>query len=346
MPRLIATIREVAARAGVSHQTVSRVINGSERVNPETKQKVELAIAELGYAPNAIARFMAHGHTRTFACLSPNLTDYTFASIIDGAEREARRQKYFMITASAPDADAFGSLVEQLVYSRQTDALLVINPYVDERYTHLPKNVPTVFLGAKPRGELVDAVVLDDELAGLDAAEHLLALGHRKIAVIAGPLVEDCSQARLNGYRVALCKAGICEEPTLAYEGDWSASSGHRAVNEFIKTGQEFSAIFAQNDRMAVGAIQALREIGQRVPEDVSVIGFDDMPLASYFDPPLTTMRQDPFLIGREAARLLICSLEDSSSTRQVVQIPAELIWRKSTIAKEVVARRMTGLVY
>ena len=326
------TIRDVAVLAGVSHQTVSRVINDNERVNPETRRRVEAAIKELGYQPNAIARYMAQGHTSTLACISPNLTDYTFASIIEGAETEARNNGFFVITASAPDPSTFNTLINQLINSRRTEGLLVINPYIDDRNKFLPQEVPIVLIGAHPRDHTSSAVMLDEQGAGRMATEHLLSLGHQSIAVITGPLVEDCVQDRLVGYKMALQNTGIEYNPALVTEGDWSATSGNQAIEDLLSHGHKFTALFAQNDRMAVGAIHALRQHGIRVPEDVSVIGFDDMPLASYFDPPLTTIRQDFFCSGCEAVRLMITSLEQPDQPPKQTLLPAELITRQSTI--------------
>jgi DNA-binding LacI/PurR family transcriptional regulator len=293
-----ATIRDVAALAGVSYQTVSRVINDDERVRPVTRQRVEAAIAELDFRPNAIARFMATGTTRTLTCLAPNLTDYTFARIIEGAEQEARRHGYFLFSASAEDEATFATLVDQLVASGRTEGLLVINPYADSRHRYLPDNVPSVFVGARPREEAVDSVALDDEGAAIIAAEHLLALGHRRIATICGPMREDCSQDRLAGYQAVLAAAGLPLDADLVAEGDWSATSGHEAFARLMRQPSPPSAIFAQNDRMAVGVLRAAREAGLHVPSQLAVVGFDDMPLASYFDPSLTTMRQDLVAIG------------------------------------------------
>ncbi len=325
------TIRDVAAKAGVSHQTVSRVINNNEKVNDETRSKVVTAIEALGYQPNAIARSMAKGRTRTLACFSPNLTDITYAGIIEGAEFEARQSGYFLMTASAPDSNTFSMLVEQLVASRRTEGLLLINPFMDDRYNQLPQFAPTVFVGARSSQNKLDSVFLDDEEAGRMATRHLLELGHQAIAMITGPLQEDCSQDRQTGYFETLQFAGISINPALILEGDWSATSGYQAVQHLIAQNIPFSGIFAQNDRMAVGAIKALREAGRRVPEDISIIGFDDMPLASYYDPPLTTIRQDTFFMGREAARLLIRAIENPEKQRRNLRMPVELVLRKST---------------
>jgi DNA-binding LacI/PurR family transcriptional regulator len=326
------TIRDVAREAGVSHQTVSRVINGDPLVTPETRAKVEAAIAALGYQPNAIARSLAAGRTHMLACLAPNLTDYTFARIIEGAEAECRQLSFFLISSSAPDETAFAALINELVPSRRIEGLMVINPYIDQRTQHLPDDIPTVFIGGHPRpGHDVAAITLDDCGAARSAVEHLVGLGHQRIAMITGPLVEDCTQDRIIGYRTALQKANLKVDPTFIVEGDWSASSAHKATLELMKRKQPPTAIFAQNDRMALGALRAARDLGLRVPGQLSVIGLDDMPLASYFDPPLTTMRQDMFAIGRTAAQLLTQALEQPPAQRPQLRQPAELIIRQST---------------
>ncbi len=332
------TIRDVATLAGVSYQTVSRVINGEARVAPQTREKVEAAIATLGFRPSEVARNMALGRTRLLACLSPNLTDYTFACLIESAELEARRHGYMLVSSSAPDAATFAELVEQMVVSRDAAGLLVINPYIDERHRLLPRGTPIVFMGARPRSDAADSVALDDEGAGRTATQHLLSLGHRRLAMVSGPLVEDCSQDRTSGYQSALHAAGVSFDRTLVIEGDWSATSGYDAFMQLTVTGRQPSAVFAQNDRMAVGIIRAARDRGLRVPEDLSVIGIDDMPLASYFDPPLTTLRQDLAAIGREAAGLLLHAVEhpdscNSASGRQRLRLSAELVVRRSTTA-------------
>jgi LacI family transcriptional regulator len=213
LPRSRVTIRDVAAHAGVSHQTVSRVINKTERVNPETRAKVEAAIAKLGYRPNAVARSMARGRTCMVGCISPNLTDFTFASIIEGAESEARKQDYFLVSSSAADEDTFSELIEQMVGSGRVEGLMVINPYADGRHTLIPKNFPTVFVGAHPREEDVSSISLDDIKAAQIATNHLIDIGHRRIGMVTGPLVEDCSQDRYIGYQNALESAGITFYP-------------------------------------------------------------------------------------------------------------------------------------
>jgi DNA-binding LacI/PurR family transcriptional regulator len=259
------------------------------------------------------------------------LIDFTYASIIEAAETEARRLGYFLLTASAPDSKSFFTLVEQLLDSRRAEGALVIAPYLDARYARLPRTLPTVFVGAEPEKWGALSVCLDERKAGCTATSHLLELGHQQILHITGPMLEDCSRHRLEGFQQALERAGLRFDPNLVYEGDWSATAGYQIVQKLRQEGKWFTAIFAQNDRMAVGAIRALRDNGERVPEDVSVIGFDDMPLASYFDPPLTTMRQDLNLIGSEAARLLIRWVEKPQLHYEKICPEAELVLRSTT---------------
>jgi len=325
------TLRDVAQKAGVSHQTVSRVINGSLDVLPETRALVEAAIAEMGYHPNAIARSMARGQSHTLACISPNLTDFTFASVIEGAEVEARQHKYFMLSSSASDPESFRELVDELVGHRRVDGLIVINPYADQRFEFIPKDFPLVFVGASAHEKNICSVSLDDEKVAYEATRHLLTLGHTNIALVTGPMEEDCSQDRTEGYRRALAEAGIAFDETMVIEGDWTATSGQDALLSFVEQGRVPTAVFAQNDRMAMGVLSAAREAGIKVPAQLAVIGVDDMPLSSYFDPPLTTMRQDIPRIGRDATRMLLDMIQKKTTETCDLKLNAELVVRQST---------------
>lgn len=328
------TLRDVARLAGVSHQTVSRVINGSEDVLPETRATVEAAIEQLGYRPNAIARSMARGQTHTLACISPNLTDYTFASVIEGAETEARQHDYFLLSSSATDPKAFHALVDELVGHRRVDGLIVINPYSDDRFLHIPENFPVVFVGARSHEKEICSVSLDDEKVAYEATRHLISLGHTNIALVTGPMEEDCSQDRAEGYRRALQEAGIAYDESKVLEGDWSASSGQRALLSFVESGNVPTAVFAQNDRMALGVLRAARDVNLKVPSQLAVIGVDDMPLSSYFNPPLTTMQQDMPLIGQEATRMLLEIIQKKTPAVRELKLSAQLVVRSSTSDK------------
>ncbi len=334
MPSSRPTIRDVARKAGVSHQTVSRVINNSLDVLPETRALVESTIAEMGYRPSAIARSMARGNTHTLACISPNLTDFTFASVIEGAEAEARRHSYFMLSSSASDPQAFKELVDELVGHRRVDGLIVINPYADERFEFIPKDFPVVFVGTSAHEGNICSVSLDDEKVAYDATQHLIQLGHKSIALITGPMEEDCSQDRTEGYRRALSGAGLEFDASMVIEGDWSATSGQDALLSFIEQGRVPTAVFAQNDRMAMGVLRAARDANIRVPNQLAVIGVDDMPLSSYFDPPLTTMRQDIPRIGQESTRMLLDIIQKKTTEPRDLKLSAQLVVRLSTSEK------------
>jgi DNA-binding LacI/PurR family transcriptional regulator len=320
-------MRDVAALAGVSHQTVSRVINHAPGVSAATREAVEVAIRQLDYRPHAIARSFAEGRTRTLGCVAPNFTDFTYASNMEGAESILRRHGYDLLFASYRDR-SFKSVVETLVARRRIDGLLVISPYVDLPVSALPADFPLVLMGGCPRADVNHLVYLDNRDGARQATEHLLALGHTQIAQLTGPQQEDCVLERDAGYREALAAAGIRRDALLTLEGDWSATSGYEA---FAAIPAEATGVVAQNDRMAVGLIRAARDGGLRVPGDLSVIGFDDMPLASYFDPPLTTMRQDTFAIGRACAEQLIAVLAGSAQDHHAVRLVAELVVRSST---------------
>jgi len=333
MKRKRATIKDVAALAGVSRQTVSRVLNDQDYVAEETRARVLSAIETLGYRPNAVARSMVAGHTCTLGCISPNLTDYTFASIIEAAQVEARRQGYFILTGSAPTAPDVEPLLEEML-RRRVDGLLIINPRADGRYRYflplIEKGVAITYVGNSPCEEPVSSIRCDDRDGGYRATRYLIDLGHTAIATLSGPSNEECAIDRLEGYRQALSHAGLSWDPALAVGGDWSVTSGYRATQRLLQTARKFSAIFAQNDRMAIGAIRALQEAGRRVPDDVSLIGFDDIPVASYLDPPLTTLHQVLEESGRQAARLLIETIHNPQRPPAQVLIPARLVERAS----------------
>jgi DNA-binding LacI/PurR family transcriptional regulator len=333
MKRKRATIKDVAARAAVSRQTVSRVLNEQGYVAEETRDRVLAAIAELDYRPNAVARSMVAGRTCTLGCISPNLTDYTFAMQIESARDEARRHGYFILSGSAPAADDVEPLLEEML-NRQVDGLMVFNPYADRRHRCfeplIERGMAMVYVGNTARNHPVSWVKCDDYTGGLEATEYLVRLGHAAIATITGPENEECVGDRLSGYRQALEDAGLPFDPDLILHGDWSATAGYHVTQHLLMTGAHFSAIFAQNDRMAVGAIRALREAALQVPDDVSIIGFDDIPLASYFDPPLTTLRQPMEESGRQAAHLLVEIIQEANGTPAQILTQAELVVRGS----------------
>lgn len=326
------TIADVARKAGVSKQTVSRVINDKPDVAPQTRERIKAIIKSMGYSPDPIARSMK-GSTHTLGCITPNLSDYNFSSIVQAAQTEASRNGFLIFTGSAPSEIDVLPLLNEMM-GRRVDGFLVINPRDDHRYRHLlpliDAKVPIVYIKNSPIEELVSAVCLDDFTGGLIATQYLVSLGHTSIVIILGPENEECSRDRLAGYRKGLSDAGLQEDQRLILQGDWSAESGKSTVKKLLDYQVSFSAIFAQNDRMALGAMRALRDKGLRIPEDVSVIGYDDLPLTAYFDPPLTTIRQPIEKFGQIGAQLLIETINKPGIEPKVVRLDPQLVVRET----------------
>jgi len=338
VPRLInnrrITITDVAKKAGVSKQTVSRVINDRPDVAEETRGRIKTVIKQLGYRPDPIARSMK-GITHTFGCITPNLSDFNFSSIVQYAQAEARQAGFFLLTGSANSENDVPALLNEIV-NRRVDGLMVLNPRDDKRYSYLlplvEKNTPVVYIKNTPVDEPVSAVCLDDEMGGYLATDYLLKLGHTRIATILGPRNEQCTQERLIGFQKAYQEADTDYNQATLLQGNWSAASGSSAIKQLLKDKTSFSAVFAQNDNMAVGAIRALRESGLRIPQDVSIIGYDDIPLSSFFDPPLTTIRQPIEQFGRLGAKLLIAAVKDQDFKPQIIRLDPELIIRETCL--------------
>lgn len=331
------TIKDVAKRAGVSYQTVSRVINHSQRVHPDTRLQVERAIEELGYRPSSIARSMVHGKTHTIGCISPNLTDYVFAKIIDSAHVEARRLGFILLTASAQNGLEAKYLLQEML-ERRVDGIMIINPREIDSFHHLKPalkdKIPVVIVKDKPDKMPLSSVTCDGIMGGFTATEYLLSLGHTEIATITGPMSEADARQRYQGYLSALQKAGLNKQPELIRSGDWTEQSGQRAAEQLLNSGVSFSAVFVQNDRMAMGVIHACTYAGKKIPADISIIGFDDVPFAAYLVPSLTTMLQPIGELGRQAARLLSTAIQSPDFSPQNVQLKPELIERKSCLPR------------
>jgi DNA-binding LacI/PurR family transcriptional regulator len=326
------TIIDVAEEAGVSKQTVSRVINDRPDVADHTRVRIKDIIRKLGYQPDPIARSMK-GSTHTLGCITPNLSDYNFSSIVQAAQAEARKNGFFILTGSAQSEVDVNPLLDEFL-SRRVDGILVINPRDDQRYKLLlpliQQDIPIVYLKNTPENEQVSAVCLDDETGGYLATQHLLSLGHTEIVMILGLQNEECTQDRLAGFQKAYRDVGKEPLPSLRVHGDWSAASGNQAIKALLDQELSFSAVFAQNDRMAVGAIRAIREANLKVPQDVSVIGYDDIPLSSFFDPPITTIRQPMEEFGRIGAQLLIEAVNNPAFTPRTIRLDPELVLRET----------------
>jgi DNA-binding LacI/PurR family transcriptional regulator len=326
-------MRDVAKLAGVSHQTVSRVLNGSPQVRAATRERVLAAMRELDYRPNSAARTLVTGRSRTLGVVSFDTTLFGPASTLYAIERAAHEAGYFItiVSLEALDRASVLSAVDRL-RMLGVDGILVIAPLegAGEALLALPRDLPLVAVEAGPADAL--PVVAVDQLAGAAlATRHLLELGHPTVAHIGGPADFLEAVQRVDGWRATLQAAGAVEAPVLL--GDWSPRSGYELARRLLEDGGS-SAIFVANDQMALGVLRALHEAGRDVPSQVSVVGFDDIPEAQYYNPPLTTVRQDFGEIGRRSLSLMLAMMDAASEDEGPPSPPLvmpELILRSST---------------
>jgi DNA-binding LacI/PurR family transcriptional regulator len=328
--RRTAVMADVAKLAGVSHQTVSRVVNGSAHVRPETRRRVLAAMGELDYRPNPAARALVTGRSRTLGVVSFDTTLYGPASTLFAIEQAAHAAGYFITIVSLTMLDRVSVLgaVERLRV-QGVDGVLVITPQegAADALVNLPTGVPVVAVEAG-RPNSVPLVAVDQFAGAANATRLLLDLGHPTVWHVAGPRDFLEAQLREDGWRSTLDAAGA-EVPQMLV-GDWSPRSGYR-VGLQLADNLEVSAIFVANDQMALGVLRALHERGRDIPREVSVVGFDDIPEAQYFTPPLTTVRQDFGEVGRSSLRMLLELMQRSGHSPQRVTIAPELVVRRST---------------
>lgn len=331
------TSADVAALAGVSRTTVSFVLNRRQdvKIPAETRRRVLEAAEQLDYHPHFPARQLASRSSQTIGLVlrqSPEQVagDAMLAETLRGLGEAARSNGYrVLVEPLAPGDGTYAGLLR----SARADGLVISGPRTDdpEIADLVRDDFPLVLQGSLP-DLLVPSVDVDNVAGARHAVEHLVSLGHRRIACITNaPLAYTAAAERLEGYRQVLTEAGIEHEPSLVAEGAFDAASGHRAMVELLaRAGEPPSAVFVASDVVALGAIGALREAGLRVPSDVSIVGFDDIPLAAYFDPPLTTVRLPAHELGLAAGRALV----DRIARRPVAPrtlLPTELIVRAST---------------
>lgn len=329
----------MAALAGVSRTTVSFVLNDRAGIPAETRDRVLRAAADLGYVPSAAAQTLASGQARTVGLVVCHarhlLSDAFLPQAIFGLTQVATARGYRVLVEALEDVraeHAYGALVR----AKQIDGLLVLNPRADDR--RLPELVaegfPVVTIGRPPGGH-GHAFDVDNVAAAHLATTHLLGLGHRRIAHVGfGSRRFTTVVERLTGYRAALDAAGIPFDDALVAFADYSAASGAEAVRALLARAgpgpAPFSALFCGNDTVAIGALSALREARLRVPEDVAVVGFDDVPMAAYASPPLTTLRSPLLAMAKRASHHLVDLVEGRSFAEVTTSLPSELVIRSS----------------
>ncbi len=334
------TLRDVAQRAGVSAKTVSRVVNNQGEISDETRARVQAAIQELGYRPNILARNLVNQRTHTIAVVASGIEYFGPTRTIVGIEQQADEFGYslFLSLLPHPEDTNLQDLLDELIAHRMEGIVWAIPEISTNRAWITPSTLqelpPTVFLSMGARPDL--AIVAVDNRAGARlAVQHLLAQGRTHIGIITGPLTWWEARERVQGWRDALASAGLNPDAALLVEGNWSPSSGERAMEQLLAQVASLDAVFASNDQMALGALGVLARAGKRVPHDIALMGFDNIPESEFFIPPLSTVYQQVIDIGRVAVQELHAQIEavrrGETKTPTVTQLTPTLIVRASS---------------
>lgn len=333
-----AVMADVAALAGVSHQTVSRVINGHVSVSPDTRRKVEAAIDRLGYRRNVAARALVTKESRTLGVVSVHTSHFGPASTLAAVEEAARQAGYFVNFASLREVDRrhMREATAHLL-SASVDGIVIIAPVTSalDAVAGVVSSVPLVSV-ASDGPSSADAVSVDQEGGARHATRHLLELGHETVFHVRGPAGWLDADARERGWRAELACARVFAPEVFA--GDWTPASGY-AVGQRIAKMPDVTAVFVANDQMALGVVRALHEAGRRVPGDVSIVGFDDIPEAGFFLPPLTTVRQNFTELGRVCIDRLLALIR-SEAPEVAHAVSTTLVVRESTARRDAGAGR------
>lgn len=329
------TIVEVAKRARVSIATVSNVIRGTKRVTPAVQQRVQNAIKELNYYPNEIARSLKVKQTRMLGMVLPDITNPFFPEIIRGAEDTAFERGYFLVTANTDEQIGRERRIVAALRSYRVDGILLASaPGNDTSHIQsmIDSGVSVVCLDRPIFGVKTDAVLLDNVLGGRECVRHLIQVGHRRIAIITGPLQAQNARERLQGYEEAFHEADIKVDRKLILEGDFRSQSGYRLARQLLERGGSATAIFVCNGVMALGALKAFEELGIECPRDMALATFDDLAVDHSFHPHLTAVVQPSYDMGARAATILMDRIESKLKGEPLaVRIVPTLIVREST---------------
>lgn len=331
----MSTIVEVAKRASVSIATVSNVIRGTKRVSPKLQERVQAAIRELDYSPNAIARGLKVKQTRMLGMVLPDITNPFFPGIIRGAEDAAFERDYFLVTANTDEQIGRERRLLGALRSYRADGILLASaPGSDTSHIRstIAAGVAVVFLDRPVSGVKGDAVLLDNVRGARECVRHLLQFGHRRIAIITGPLKLQNARERLQGYEEALRESDIPLDPKLILQGDYRLESGHRLTLELLKARLDATAIFVCNGVMTVGVMNALEELNVQCPQEISLATFDDLTLDHSSHSHLTAVVQPSYEMGARAATLLMDRIEGRlTGDPVVVRVVPTLVIREST---------------
>lgn len=327
------TIVDVAREAQVSHATVSRVLNNMESVRPDKRERVMQAVMRLGYVVNQQARSLAGGRSQVIGLLVHDLGTSYIGEVIRGIEAELSAASYDLMLYTTHRRKTKEATYVATLTRGLADGLLLVLPRNPESYLESlrQRHFPYILIDHQGIDDAGPAVGATNWQGGYDATCHLIELGHRRIGFLTGTLDMRCARDRLGGYKAALADHGIAADPVLVQEGDFFQSKGYACAQALLGLAQPPTAIFASNDVSAFGVMEAVRDAGRRIPDDMSIVGFDDIPQAAQVNPPLTTVRQPLEQMGRAAARMLLDKIEHPDCPAERADLPTQLVVRSST---------------
>lgn len=323
-------LRDVAKLAGVSLATASRVMNDHPQVSEETRRRVLAAAEQLGYKPDE-SKPRRQLASRVISLIVPDVSSPFYCAILQGVEREAFSQQFDLVLYTTVGRSEV-NVAERVAAAKNICGVIVVTPrHGEDRYLReIGAQLPVVVVDHRAEGSGFPHITVDNLRAGFQATSYLIAQGHRRIGFISGPLNIESALDRLRGYRLALDEANIPYDEGLVLQGDFEQNTGYRLLKEWINAKPQPDAWFCSNDLMAAGAMQALVEHGIAVPDDVAVIGFDDLNIAQMTHPPLTTMRQPIREMGEIAMRILLRLLDGEELETNRIVLNAELVVRES----------------
>jgi len=332
------SIKDVALRASVSHSTVSRALSNSALVKTETRDRIQRLAREMGYSPDAQARSLVQGRTQTIGVVVTTITDPFIAELVQAIESAAYLHGYTVILASSSAEPDRELAAVEMLRSKRVDGVIVTSSRVGTLYQeHLNRlAAPVVLVNSHSQlgGRYTFAIGVDNWHGACRATEHLISLGHRRVAYISGPADHHDDVDRMGGYQDALGQAGIELAPELVVAGTGRADGGEAAVPKMMALAQPPSAVLCYNDMTAIGLLRAARRGGLSIPDDLAVVGFDDIPLASYVRPALTTIRQPTAQMGAQALQMVLDLLPDGEPGQRAVSdvvVQGELVVRESS---------------
>ncbi|CAM2824973.1 LacI family DNA-binding transcriptional regulator [Paenibacillus sediminis] len=325
------TIRDVANRAGVAISTASYALNNDPRVSEETRRKVLKVVEEMNYRPNAIARSLKRKKSETIGLFLNDFGGPFFSSVIQGVEEVVSSNGYNLVACSTYGGN-HNTTTNRFLQEKQLDAAIILGPNIpDELIVQVAsKDFPVVVMDRELKAEHVHSVLVDNEQGAYTATRHLINLGHRKIAYLSGPVNSYNNQKRLVGFKRALEEADIAFQSAINVQGHFTEHGGYQVMKSLLMSKNVPDAIFSANDEMAIGAIQALTEAGIRVPQDVAIVGFDDIRLSSYIRPALSTIGHPKQEWGTVATHVVFQTLQDPSEQSRSIMLDTELIIRDS----------------